>query len=254
MRNSKIVILAATAVTAIVGIGAASAADLAARPYTKAAPMMVAPGVDWSGFYVGVNGGYAWTDHTTLGHLDDNPLGIRPTGGFGGGQLGYNYQVSNVVLGIEADIQASDIRASILDLNFGDTFSSKLDWFGTVRGRIGYAFNPIPLLAYVTGGFAYGHVVSNAFGPNLEGTPFHFDGIRTGYAVGGGFEYKFAPAWSVKAEYQYINFDTINPTNAAGFAYVSSVFNSRRFVNSESFNTVRIGINYAFGGPVIAKY
>jgi outer membrane immunogenic protein len=72
--------------------------------------------------------------------------------------------------------------------------------------------------------------------------------------VGGGLEYKFAPAWSVKAEYQYINFGTINPTNAAGFAYASSAFNSQRFVNSEAFNTVRVGINYAFSGPVIAKY
>ena len=111
-------------------------------------PIYVAAPI-WSGFYIGVNGGYGWT-------ANDGPL--APEGGFGGGQIGYNWQglfgYSPWVIGIEADIQGAGISDSVSDV-LGSQENS-LNWFGTVRGRIGYAAGPA--LIYATGGFAYGEV------------------------------------------------------------------------------------------------
>jgi outer membrane immunogenic protein len=247
----KKILLGAIAIAAL--STTAFAADLPARTYTKAPLTQMVPAYDWSGWYVGVNGGYGEATNLVVGHLDDNPQGIKPTGGFGGGQVGYNWQFSNFVLGVEADIQGSGIKKTVTDVNFLDTFSSKLNWFGTVRGRFGVALAP-SLLAYATGGFAYGNIVVDASGPVLTGGPFHYDNIRTGYAVGGGLEWKFMPSWSIKGEYQYLDFGRATPVNAAGLAYNGPTFNTRRFVNDQRFNTVRLGLNYGFGGPVVAKY
>ena len=228
---------------AVIGLGAsqiASAADMPAKTLVVAPVAAVAP--DWSGFYVGINGGYGWTDGVRFGHLDDNPQGVSPKGGFGGGQIGYNYQINNLVFGVEADIQGADISESVLDRNFGDQFSSKLDWFGTVRGRIGYALNSF--LLYVTGGFAYGHIVSDVTNPLLFGAPYHFDGTSTGYTLGGGVEYMLNSAWSVKAEYQRINLGTNDPTNAAGLRFSSAL--ARGILKASNFDTVRVGLNYKF--------
>jgi outer membrane immunogenic protein len=111
----------------------------------------------WAGFYGGVNFGYGWSpnsDQLALG--GDNPTGLSPEGGFGGGQIGYNWQVGHLVFGAEADLQGSDISDRIQDFNFGDTFHSSLDWFGTIRGRLGYGFDRA--LVYATAGFAFGGV------------------------------------------------------------------------------------------------
>jgi opacity protein-like surface antigen len=127
--------------------------------------------------------------------------GISPTGGFGGGQIGYNWQGwwnRRLVLGIEADIQGSGISDRQTDFN-GFHYKSDLGYFGTIRGRVGYAVQQT--LFYFTGGFAYGGLrkFSDAFGPQS------FDGTAAGYTVGGGVEYKITPAWSVKGEFQYVN-------------------------------------------------
>ena len=240
--------------TLAVSAVSASAADMAARPvYTKAAPAIAPMIYNWTGFYVGVNGGYGGTDTIVFGDTEDSPMGVKPRGGFGGGQIGYNWQFDSVVFGLEADVQASDIHQSIVDLNFGDPFSTKVDWFGTARGRLGYAFAGTPLLAYLTGGLAFGNVVNDAGAGSLNGAPYHYDDIRTGYALGGGLEYKFAPAWSIKAEYQYINLGTANPTNSAGVAFSGGVLN-HEILRETAFHTGRVGLNYSFNSPVVAKY
>lgn len=190
-------------------------------------PVYVAAPI-WNGFYVGVNGGYGWT-------ANDGPL--SPEGGFGGGQVGYNWQglfgYNPWVIGIEADIQGAGISDSA---GFGlANLENSLNWFGTVRGRVGYAIGPT--LIYATGGFAYGEVESRS---NALGFGFDVSETQTGYAVGGGVEYKFNPAWSVKGEYLFIDLDASN-LNGAG------PLNGSPFSDRSQLNTFRVGLNYAFG-------
>ena len=210
-------------------------AALADRPPSlkDRAPVSV---LSWTGFYAGVNVGYGWGDIAN-GHLADNPMGPEAEGFFGGGQIGYNWQRGAMVLGVEVDIQGSGIRDTTHDINFGDTATSKLNWFGTVRGRVGYAFDRA--LVFATGGFAYGGVENRLSGPLLVGSPYIFDGVATGYVLGGGVEFKINPAMSWKLEYQYLNLDTNPGKNPAGVAATS-------LVKDNDYQTVRFGLNYHF--------
>jgi outer membrane immunogenic protein len=194
--------------------------DAPPPPVYVAAPL-------WNGFYIGVNGGYG---------EDANNGPLSPSGGFGGGQIGFNWQglfgASPWVLGIEADLQGSGISDSYSEP--GLSVESSLNWFGTVRGRLGYAVGPT--LIYATGGFAYGDVELKA----TDGvTTASISKTQTGYVVGGGVEYKFNPAWSVKAEYQYINLD------ASDWGTVP--LNLNPYTDRSEVNTFRVGLNYAVG-------
>lgn len=170
--------------------------------------------VNWSGLYVGANAGYGWSENT------DN---LDPTGGFGGGQIGYNFQSGNIVYGLEADFQGSGISDSVP----GD--KSSLDWFGSVRGRLGYAFNRA--LIYSTAGFGYGQVHNNGWGIGSE--------TQTGWVVGGGVEYKLAPNWSVKGEYQYFDLE------APWSSWVGPLGDG--WGDRTQFSTIRVGVNYFVG-------
>jgi outer membrane immunogenic protein len=270
MRNSKFTVSAVATLSAILGIGAASAADMAvkARPIAEPAPCV------WCGFYVGINGGGAFTDdrrvvvtETFLGapfvsgtFPGFGVFGSRNvSGGFGGAQAGYNWQRERWVFGLEADIQGADIRGTagatlpyIFAPNTITTaVSERLDWFGTVRGRVGYAWDRF--LIYGTGGLAYGQVrTAMVMTDTFAFTAAAADSTtRVGYAVGGGGEYAFTPNWSAKLEYQYINLGsrTLNAVEAGptpGFA----IQNTTRF----DYHTVRVGLNYKFGGPIVARY
>jgi outer membrane immunogenic protein len=195
----------------------ASAADLGRGGY-KDGPVYAA--VDWSGLYAGINAGGGGTA---------NDGDVSPSGGFFGGQVGYNWQGvfgmgRNWVLGVEADIQGSGIDDSIP----GE--KSSLNWFGTVRGRLGYAFGPT--LVYGTGGFAFGEV-ENTFGRS------RFTETQTGYVVGGGVEHKLSPTWSVKAEYQFISLDAGDINGAGPLGLTGG--------DRSEVNTFRVGLNYRFG-------
>jgi outer membrane immunogenic protein len=229
---------------------AAQAADL---PSTKSAPVFMspAPAFTWTGFYVGANLGYGFSaandQFRTNGVNIPTFGGISPKGVFGGGQIGYNWQFNSpLVLGLEGDFQGSGIRASSF---FGGKYTAKseLDWFGTVRGRAGYAIDRA--LLYVTGGYAVGSI------KNSVSFPGWFEGnsrTASGYAIGGGVEYALTGAWSVKAEYQYLNFGNRNLTGTQG-AYTGV----GGTVRDDAFHTVRLGLNYRFGepaAPVVAKY
>ena len=133
----------------------------------------------------------------------------------------------HLVLGIEADIQGAGIDAS--STYAGKAYSSELDYFGTVRGRIGYAFDRA--LVYGTGGFAYGGLKKSS---NATGTVESFDSTATGWVVGGGLEYKITPVWSVKAEYQYIDLGSNDLTGFKG-------------QKDDDYHTIRGGVNYHFG-------
>jgi outer membrane immunogenic protein len=200
-------------------------------------------GANWSGFYVGINGGYGQSPYSDqLSGTDPNFGGLSPAGGFGGGQIGYNLQPGlsrHLVVGVEADIQDSGIGAASVLQPWGYTYSSDLTWFGTVRGRAGFVFGPA--LLYGTGGFAYGGIKNNidAGGPDFR---YVCNKTATGYVAGGGLEYKFAPAWSAKIEYQYLNFGKNDPVRPDGRTWGS--FAPFGTIEEDAFHTVRFGLNY----------
>jgi outer membrane immunogenic protein len=218
-----------TAASAVVLSASANAADIYRAPPPAVGGYKDTPylGVNWSGFYVGVNGGYGWNG---TGNLDAGSP--DPSGGFGGGQIGYNWQGvlnPNVVLGIEADFQGAGISDSGTHTEAGHTSAvrSDLNWFGTARGRLGYAFGGA--LLYGTGGFAYGEV-KNRFFPTET---------QTGWTAGGGMEYKLAPAWSLKGEYQFLSLDA---NDNAGAGRLGDAELGRTDVH-----TFRLGVNYFVG-------
>ena len=256
--------------------GSASAADLAARPYVKApvAPLAV---YNWTGFYVGVNGGWAfdgWDDDKTGNHVAFSAglapavaggavapfLNTKHEGGFGGGQIGYNWQAGQFVFGLETDIQGADIgKTSSVFFpgggGFVPTLSSgrdHIDWFGTARARAGFAVNQI--LLYATGGAAYGGVHSSASVVGNPTTTGNFAGsfsdTRFGWVAGAGVEWAFAPNWTVKGEYLHVDLGSDNVViTDPQFPGTTATYHFRH-----AFDAGRVGINYKFGGPVVAKY
>lgn len=268
---SRFAVLLATVL--VTGIGAASAADLQ-RKAPIAAPV-ASPVYNWTGFYVGAHAGWIWSDIDVSQNYLPSPaaFGAGPfgysqdaDGGMLGGQIGFNYQISNWVLGIEADLSWTDIgRTTTVTPLLSDllvvipgsfhTASVDMNWFATVRGRLGFAANN--LLIYVTGGFAFAdldYAVTTSFaatgGPVFAGTA---SDTRAGWTVGGGFEWGFAPNWSVKGEYLYYDLgDTTvtgpSPTALPIFATVTTFDNTGHIL--------RLGLNYRFGwgGPVVARY
>ena len=228
------------ALTSVVALGTASAADMYRAPEPLAGGYKDAPvAQSWAGFYIGVNGGYGWGDHSDKFATTPFPFdGLDPKGGFGGGQIGYNWQGMwhpHLVLGVEADIQGSGIEDKAT--THGVTFKSNLDWFGTVRGRLGYTFGSS--LVYATGGFAFGGIDNeiSSTGPVIIAKNSR---IANGYTVGGGLEYKFTPAWSAKVEYQFIDLGRNDPMLNGGNTCVAGTVKCE----DDAFHTVRAGINY----------
>jgi outer membrane immunogenic protein len=256
--------------TSVVALVSAHAADMYRAPEGASYKDEPAPYVSWAGFYAGVNGGYGWSktidDSVTVVQTVANntgviPLhGLSPNGGFGGSQIGYNWEGAilgpRVILGIEADIQGADIKDTSSTTGavvVGGTSNGRvvnasqkydLDYFGTIRGRLGYAFERA--LLYATGGFAYGGVdTSTDVTVPADGDHAHIARSRTetGYAIGGGVEYNIAPRWTLKAEYQYID---LGSDKASG-VFVTSPQNFGHISSDNAFNTVRAGINYHVG-------
>jgi outer membrane immunogenic protein len=208
---------------------------LAADIVYKAPPPQPAPVWSWTGFYIGVDGGYGWNQKTgdsvcinpagaVFGAGCTSPSGsvMRPTGGLFGGEAGYNFQSGIVVTGIETDVQWSGIKGSGTTLLNNPLFvgpvasytaSSNLDWFSTTRARIGI----LPydhLLLYVTGGAIYGHGSATATGVALPGhVPAIFPATgattRAGGTVGAGLEYAFNQGLSAKVEGLYYDMGTL---------------------------------------------
>jgi outer membrane immunogenic protein len=245
--------LAAVAIASQAFSSQASAADLATRApvYTKA-PVYV-PMSNWTGLYIGGNVGYGWgsgnIDGVEVPHLEISPVSnqLNPKGVIGGGQIGYNWQTGSFLAGLEADIQGSGVKASLVDPAAIQltTASQQLSWFGTLRGRLGFVVAP-QLLIYGTGGLAYGDVRGAATQDNLSCNPAEndaasFSGTRTGWTAGGGLEWMFTRGWSAKVEYFHIDLGNTAVTSAA--TGEPSVFN---YTWHNQFDTVRLGVNYHF--------
>ncbi len=247
-------------VVGLVAVSAAPAfaADLPAR-YTKA-PAMIAAVYDWSGFYVGLNGGggfshNCWTNSSVAGvptaHISEGCHDA--TGGTIGGQLGYRWQSANWVFGVEgqgdwADFKGSNVSAAGLAAPLtGVTNQTKIDAVGLITGQVGYAWNNV--LWYVKGGAA---VTDNKYSSFFTATNIVFNQAsetRWGGAVGTGVEVGFAPNWSVGVEYDHLFMGSNSVTFPASAIAVTRSDSIRQDVD---MGTVRV--SYRFGGPIIAKY
>lgn len=238
-------------VMVIGGTAAAAAADLMRPSYVKA-PRLEAALYDWTGFYLGINAGYGVGRNLTsagfTGTVFTETNRLAPQGGLGGAQAGYNWQTGNfglghVVLGVETDIQAADLkddRCGVFSLPacsaFGLNYSQRLGWFGTVRGRVGLANGPV--LSYVTGGFAYGNVRTSV---TEIPDSFATSQTRTGWTIGSGVEAAIAGNWTGKIEYLYLDLGT--QTGAGTLLGTPSSFSSD--IREHIF---RVGLNYRVGG------
>ena len=233
---------------ALVALGAAPAlaADLAARPYTKA-PAYAAPVYSWTGFYVGGHIGGAFGGNNNFAGFGGNNDGRF----LGGVQVGADYQFApNWVLGVEGQYSWLGDNNNVVTFTgagLGYVYTTNQRALGSVTGRLGYTWGPAML--YVKGGYAYSdNSETLVFGATSPA--FTFDsGHRDGYTVGAGLEYMFAPNWSAKAEYMYYDFGNSRFVSPAPLA----TFGSFRTDD----HTVKVGLNYRFnvGGPVApARY
>jgi outer membrane immunogenic protein len=273
--------LIAALLTVALGTATASAADLAPQTYTKA-PVMVAPVYNWTGFYVGLNAGGAWNESNVTTSTVFSPTGyfattsvpaigtvgnqnINRSGFTGGATAGYNWQVGGAVLGVETDFNYFGIRGSstgtgiypcCAPTSFTVNSSESTDWLWTLRGRAGFLATPA-LLLYGTGGLAVANLKASYLFTDTFAAANESAAISTtryGWTAGAGGEYALLNGWSIKAEYLYVDLGRASTTSTnltVGIAFPTNVFTHT--VNLRS-NIGRVGINYKFGGPVVAKY
>jgi outer membrane immunogenic protein len=202
---------------------AAQAADMPSREPIYSAPSYFS----WTGFYVGLNGGYGWGKSNWSG--GGGTFEVSPNGWLGGGTLGYNLQTGAWVWGIEGDIDYVNLKGTA-DAAFCPTCTFKDTWLGTLRGRVGYSFDR--LLPYLTGGLAYGNM-------NMETGVGSVSRTKAGWTAGAGLEYAFAGYWSTKLEYLYVDL------GSATCGMASCGFATDETVNFKA-SMVRLGLNYRF--------
>lgn len=272
----------------------AMASDLPVRAVPAYKAPVMAPSCQWCGFYVGANAGYGAADPTAyvdpsvflgmfpvIGGLPTVnqalstasapfSMSVQPKGWHGGLQAGYNWQSGAIVYGLEADVSLSGLKGDATrDYGFRVVWSvgdfddfagtvrlhQEIDYFGTLRGRLGYSGGS--WLAYATGGLAWAHVKTSLDSHHVQltnninnfqglGYPQAFDGhasstaFQLGYAIGGGVEWAVAPKWSVKGEYLYVGL---------GHGPSLSIPGTTMTDTSIAMHLARIGVNYRLGGP-----
>jgi outer membrane immunogenic protein len=235
----------------------AVAADLPAKTYTKAPPPIPAPVYDWTGFYIGANGGWGQSrscwDFVTLAGVQDVDACLTKSGGLIGGQAGYRWQMGQVVFGLEAQGDWANIHASRVSLiNQNFTLNSKLDGLGLFTGQIGYAWGPS--LLYLKGGAA---VTSDNFfiSQTLTGVSLaSISSTRWGGTVGVGWEYLITPNFSIGVEYDHLFMGNANNS----FSVVNPIVASALNRIDQNVDMITARFNWKFGGmaaaPVVSKY
>ncbi|HEY2533829.1 MAG TPA: outer membrane protein [Xanthobacteraceae bacterium] len=211
----------------LVAAQCAAAADLSVAPLYKAPPPQYSPAYNWSGFYLGANGGGGW------GHSDwsAKTAGVGLSGGQVGGTAGYNWQSGNVVLGLEGDVDWSGLKGTAASTLCPNGCSTNQTWLSTVRGRVGYSFNGI--MPYITGGLGVGDI--HASTPGFPGG----SDTKAGWTVGGGLEVALPGNWSAKAEYLHVDLGSFNCGTGC-----STLPNDNVSLHED---VVRAGVNYHFG-------
>lgn len=229
---------AAAVALAVTLAGPASAADL--RLPVKAPPPF--PMFSWTGFYAGADVGYAWGRDTTTEYLTGTNTftGLRwdykAKGVLGGLFAGYNYQTGPMVFGLETDIEMVDIKGGFNDPALGGAGDTRIDWQGSLRGRLGFAADKV--LFYGTGGLAYaniGHTYRNLVVGSAETT----SGIRTGWTLGAGVEMAVTHNILLRAEYRYSDFGHYRYDSVVAFPGLTGQ-------QEPTFSTVRLGAAYKF--------
>lgn len=218
----------ALAALTISALSLAAAAPAAAADLPVKAPAMVSQtsvGVNWTGLYLGANVGYGWAN---VGGGSNDLNGV-----IGGGQIGYNWQTGPLVIGIEGDFQGSSEQRSdgVTVGGTAYTLDQNIPWFGTLRGRIGYAFGPAML--YFTGGGAWENYKVTVSAPGVGSASDNT--TKTAWTIGGGAEWMFAPKWSAKLEYLYLDTGDTDVT-----------LGGNTFTSRAKNNIVRVGVNYHF--------
>jgi len=245
-------------------VGALASSSYAADLPVKAAPAPVIATYNWTGWYAGVNAGYSWGSSTnptiTCSDPGDgfcpfvasggfNTASLNPKGALGGAQAGYNFQSSRWVYGFEADIQADGISASatnsaaLFGIATTSTVEHKLQWFGTVRGRVGVAADN--WLFYGTGGLIYGGVKSSLTQTANNGYAVSnsVTNTRAGWTIGAGTEWAFAGRWSAKLEYLYYDMGRDTVTTAGTGGFTGDVYSVSQRTAGQ---LLRAGLNYKF--------
>jgi outer membrane immunogenic protein len=239
MRRLQCVLLAAVAAIGFASM--ASAADLPLKAKAAPAPILY----NWTGLYAGVSGGWAGSsqDWTAVGGVTTG--NFTGSGGLIGGTLGYNYQMNKLVIGVEGDASWANINAT--DTTTGGCSPAfrclaTVNFLATARGRLGFAADR--WLFYVTGGAAFANINNDqsALSPLASANT-----TKAGWTAGGGVEAVLWGNWSAKAEYLRAEFGQTPFCPAAGCGVVV-------VSNYTHLDIVRVGLNYKFGGPVVAKY
>jgi len=225
--------------SAVAGVSIAGAADLAVKPVYKAPPPAILS--DWAGFYLGVHGGYGFGSTTFDGR---SWLNAKPHGGLGGVQTGYNWQFGQVVAGVEGDFSWADIDQSsvtnhlltvpALGQRFPLSREVKFDDLATARARLGYAILP-GVLAYATGGGAWGHSDATFSGGPISASP-STDGW--GWTAGAGVEYKLTAHVLLRAEYLHYGFSS--------FSYNRPNISPNTVSGTTDIDVARAGLSYKF--------
>jgi outer membrane immunogenic protein len=273
----KSILLGALALVTAAAAGPAFAADLPVKVMAPPAPVY-----NWTGGYIGGNVGMGWAPSGITGYSggpgtaaffagNEFPTSLATGAGglSGGAQIGYNWQVSPIwLVGLEADIQAADFKGSaslsptpVGFVPFTTSVEQHSHWFGTVRGRVGLLVGP-NVLWYGTGGFAYGQTEASqstiATGFTLATCPATFTcavgsatSTRYGWTAGTGVEIMASSNWTVKAEYLYVDLGVQSLAATTPVFTPPVTFTS---TNPWREHLIRVGVNYKFGAPVVAKY
>ena len=230
-------------------LGLLSPALGADLPYAKA-PVVATPVYDWSGYYVGVFGGGGLGNHNYnnangFAGLANFTVNYASTGAIGGGEVGYNWQTGNYLFGVEADGFWSGIKGNDASQQLGVTDQSDLRWGGTLRARGGVTVDR--LLLFFTGGWAFGDIrhTSTAAGFPVD----QFNNHQSGLAAGGGIAYALTNNVIGKIEYRYYD---LGRYNRAGNPLTPN--GQLPYTVDNTYSVVTLGIDFKFGGPVVAKY
>ena len=260
MTRYAVLVAAAGAAIATMSFPA-TAADLRAAP-VRAPAVIVPPPVYWSGCYIGVHGGGAWGDKRAFVAPGGAPIfAFDTSGGLAGGQVGCDIQTGAFVFGVEGSASWASITGSGVDLFTGgiSRLNAEAEWIATATGRIGWAFGHTLLYAKGGGAWVHDHYrlfdLNGAAGLGLGALISTTGRTHAGWTVGGGVEWVFAPSWSVKVEYNYIDlgrerhlFTLVPAAAGVGPGLTADI--------DQTLHVVKAGINYRFnfGGPVVASY